>query len=117
MVVGIGVDLIEVERIRKILEKTPRFLTRIFTADEADYCLKKTNTHQHLAARFAAKEAFFKALGRRISWREVEVLNLPSGKPQIRFHSRDKLPFEEAHVSISHLAEYALAMVILEGQG
>lgn len=116
MVKGIGIDIIEVERIKKIAEKNPGFLQRIFTPQEISHCLKKRNKYQHLAARFAAKEAFFKALGRRINWKEVELFNLPSGKPRLEIKSKERFSFVEAHVSISHLAEYAVAAVILEGQ-
>lgn len=116
MVKGIGIDIIEVERIKKIAEKNPSFLQRIFTPQEISYCLKKRNKYQHLAARFAAKEAFFKALGRRISWKDVELFNFPSGKPQLEIKSKERFSFIEAHVSISHLSEYAVATVILEGK-
>ncbi len=116
MVKGIGIDIIEVERVKKIAEKNPKFLNRIFTSREVSYCLKKRNKYQHLAARFAAKEAFFKAIGKRISWKEVELFNLPSGKPQLEIKSKEKFSFVDAHVSISHLKEYAVAMVILEGE-
>ncbi|MBC8358101.1 MAG: holo-ACP synthase [Candidatus Aminicenantes bacterium] len=116
MVLGIGIDIIEVERVRKLVEKNPRFLQRIFTTQEINYCQKKRNKHQHLAARFSAKEAFFKAIGRRISWTDIELINLPSGKPQLKIKSKEKFPFKKIHVSISHLAEYAVAMVILEGE-
>ena len=113
MVKGIGIDIIEVERVKKLAEKNPRFLERIFTDREISYCVEKRNKYQHLAARFAAKEAFFKAIGRRTGWREVELINLPSGKPQLEIKSKERFSFEEAHVSISHLAEYAVATVIL----
>lgn len=116
MVKGIGIDMIEVERIKKIAEKNPNFLERIFTPREVSYCLGKRNKYQHLAARFAAKEAFFKAIGRRVSWKDVELLNAPSGKPQLEIRSKERFSFVEAHVSISHLKEYAVAMVILEGK-
>ena len=116
MVKGIGIDIIEVQRVKKIAEKNPKLLQRIFTSREINYCLKKRNKYQHLAARFAAKEAFFKAIGERISWTDVELFNLPSGKPQLKIKSKERFPFEEIHVSISHLAEYAVATVILEGK-
>ena len=90
MVKGIGIDIIEVERVKKIAEKNPKFLDRIFTSREVSYCLKKRNKYQHLAARFAAKEAFFKAIGKRISWKEVELFNLPSGKPQLEIKSKER---------------------------
>lgn len=114
MIVGIGVDIIEVERIRKLAEKSPRFLKRVYTLEEMRYCEGKKNRYQHLAARFAAKEAFFKALGRKIKWTDVGINNLPSGKPQLSILSKGIFPFDKAHVSISHLREYAVASVILE---
>lgn len=114
MIIGIGVDIIEVERIRKLAEKSPRFLKRVYTLEEMRYCEGKKNRYQHLAARFAAKEAFFKALGRKIKWTDVGINNLPSGKPQLSILSKDIFPFDEAHVTISHLREYAVASVILE---
>ena len=116
MVKGIGIDMIEVERIKKTAEKNPKFLEKIFTSNEVSYCLKKRNKYQHLAARFAAKEAFFKAIGRRINWKDVELINAPSGKPQLKIKSKERFSFVEADVSISHLKEYAIAMVILEGK-
>jgi holo-[acyl-carrier protein] synthase len=116
MVLGIGIDIIEVTRVRNLAEKKPRFLKRIFTSEEVEYCSKKKNSHQHLAARFAAKEAFFKALGKRIKWTDVELYNLPSGKPQLKIKDKERFSFTEVHVSVSHLAEYAAAMVVLEGK-
>ncbi len=109
-----GVDIIEVERIKKIAEKNPRFLKRVFTSQELQYCMGKKNKYQNLAARFAAKEAFFKALGKRISWTEVGVINLPSGKPCLEFTSQKKFSFQRAEVSLSHLKDYAIAVVVIE---
>ena len=114
MVLGIGIDIIEVARVKNLAEKNPRFLKRIFTAEEVEYCSKKKNSHQHLAARFAAKEAFFKALGKRIKWTDVKLYNLPSGKPMLKIRNKERFPFSEVHVSLSHLADYAAAMVVLE---
>ncbi len=114
MISGIGIDIIEVARVAKLSSKSPRFLERVFTAGEITYCLKKRNKYQHLAARFAAKEAFFKALGERISWKDVELVNLTSGKPVLKLKGKRRWPFKRTHVSVSHLAEYALAVVILE---
>lgn len=113
MVEGIGIDIIEVHRVKKLAEKNPRFLERIFTDREIRYCAEKRNKYQHLAARFAAKEAFFKAIGKRIGWRDVELINLSTGKPRLEIKSKERFSFEEVHVSISHLAEYAVATVIL----
>jgi len=116
MINGIGIDMIEVERIKKTAEKNPKFLERIFTSREVSYCLGKRNKYQHLAARFAAKEAFFKAIGRRTNWKDVELFNVPSGKPELEIKAKERFSFVEVHVSISHLKEYAVAMVILEGK-
>lgn len=116
MITGIGIDLIEVERIKKLIEKNPRFIPRIFTPQEIHYCQKKVNKYQHFAARFAAKEAFFKALGRRIKWKDVGLTNLSSGKPELEINAKEKFPFESAHVSVAHLSAYAVAMVILESK-
>jgi holo-[acyl-carrier protein] synthase len=113
MILGIGVDIIEVARIRKLTETNPRFLKRVFTETEIAYCFSKKNNHQHLAARFAAKEAFFKALGRKITWTDVGIINLSSGKPELEIRSKEKFPFGKADVSISHLQDYAVAVVVL----
>ncbi len=113
MIYGIGIDIIEVERIQSISEKNPKFLTRIFTETEIAYCSKMKNKYQHLAARFAAKEAFFKAIGRTIQWTDIGIKNLPSGKPMLEILSKEKFRFSEANVSISHIKDYAIATVIL----
>jgi holo-[acyl-carrier protein] synthase len=114
MITGIGIDIIEVERIKKLAEKSPRFLEKIFTPAEIAYCSKKKNKYQNYAARFAAKEAFFKALGKRVHWKDIKLVNLPSGKPRLELKNQKKWTFAKAHVSVSHLAEQAMAMVILE---
>ena len=117
MIVGIGVDIIEVERIQKIAEKSPRFLTRVFTTEEIQYCSGKKNKYQHLAARFAAKEAFFKALGKKIKWKDIGIVNLPSGKPELNLNAQEIFPFDRIHVSLSHIQDYAIATVVLEKRG
>jgi holo-[acyl-carrier protein] synthase len=114
MIDGIGVDIIEVARVKEIAEKNPRFLKRVFTSQELQYCMDKKNKYQNLAARFAAKEAFFKAIGKRISWTEVGVINLSSGKPCLEVTSQKKFSFQRAEVSLSHLKDYAIAIVVLE---
>jgi len=114
MIKGIGIDMIEIARVKRLAEKNSRFLERIFTSREAEYCLRKKNKYLHLAARFAAKEAFFKAIGKRIVWRDVELINLPSGKPQLEIKQKEQFAVDRVHVSISHLADYALAVVVLE---
>ena len=114
MVTGIGIDIIEVARLKKAAEAHARFLEKIFTAEEIRYCESMHNRYLHLAARFAAKESFFKALGRRISWTAVGVVNLPSGQPELVVTSQENLGFDRAKVSLSHIADYGLAMVVLE---
>lgn len=114
MIVGIGVDIIEVERVARLAGKSPRFLEKTFTPREIAYCSPKRNKYQNYAARFAAKEAFFKALGGRINWTDVELINRPSGQPELVVKGRARWPFDRAHVSISHLAAYAVAVVVLE---
>jgi holo-[acyl-carrier protein] synthase len=116
MIIGVGIDIIDVKRVKNLAEKNPRFLEKIFTPAEISYCLGKRNKYQHLAARFAAKEAFFKAIGRRTAWREVELFNRASGKPELEIKAKQRLSIEKAHVSISHLEEYAVAAVILESK-
>ena len=116
MITGVGIDIIEVGRIRNSVGKNPRFLQRIFTPQEITYCQGKKNKYQHLAARFASKEAFFKALGKRIKWTDVELVNLTSGKPQLNIKAKERLSFRQVHVSVSHLVDYAVAVVILEAE-
>ena len=107
-------DIIEVERIQKLAEKSPRFLARVFTSEEIKYSNGKKNKFQHLAARFAAKEAFFKALGKKIKWTDVGIINLPSGKPALDLRMEESFPFDRSYVSVSHLQDYAIAYVVLE---
>lgn len=114
MITGIGIDFIEVKRIRNLAERSPRFLEKIFTPAEIAYCSKKRYKYQNFAARFAAKEAFFKAVGRRLHWKDIELVNLPSGQPRLELKPGQKWPFTRTHVSVSHLAEHAMAIVILE---
>ena len=114
MVLGIGVDIIEVARVQKAIERNPRFVNRVFSATEIAYSEGKKTKFQHLAARFAAKEAFFKAIGRRVSWTAMETVNLESGQPQLHVLSGEDFGFSRAHLSLTHLAEYAIAVVVLE---
>ncbi|MFN2498805.1 MAG: holo-ACP synthase [Pyrinomonadaceae bacterium] len=124
MIVSIGIDIIEVARIREVLARTPRFTERVFTTAERAYCDSRgVVAAQHYAARFAAKEAALKALktGWRggISWQDVEIGSLESGAPFLTFHSETKRLFEAsgatvAHLSISHTTQHAIAQVVLE---
>ena len=118
----IGIDIVEINRIKKLCLSNERFLNKIYTVKELEYCLQKKNRHQHLAARFATKEAMFKALGTgwtgKIKWTDVELLNDEKGKPYLNFYGNVKELVEEknintAEVSLSHCNEYAIAQVLL----
>jgi holo-[acyl-carrier protein] synthase len=124
MIVGTGIDIAEVPRIRQAIERFgDRFLHRIFTAGEMHYCDSKANRMERYAARFAAKEAAMKALGtgwnHGVRWRDCEVTRMPGGRPTISFHGvaaefAARLGVKNAALSISHTAEQAIAQVILE---
>ena len=124
MIVGTGVDLAEVPRIRAAIERHgPRFIERIYTSLEIDYVERKANRFERYAARFAAKEAGMKALGTGwkggISWQDFEVANLPSGRPTLRLHggasrAAQQLGVRQISLSLTHTAELAMAHVILE---
>ena len=124
MIVSIGIDIIEVARIREVLLRTPRFRERVFTAAEREYCDSRgVVAAQHYAARFAAKEAALKALqtGWRggISWHDVEISSTESGAPVLILSGEVKRLMEQsgataAHLSMSHTTEHAIAEVILE---
>lgn len=124
MIVGTGVDITEVPRIREALERFgDRFLRRVFTPDEVRYCMGKPNAAERLAARFAAKEAGMKAIGtglrHGITWHDVEVVRLPGQRPSLRFSGRaaefaGRLGCKRTHLSLSHTKEHAIAFVILE---
>lgn len=124
MIVGTGIDIAEVPRIRQAMERFgDRFVHRIYTAGEIRYCDSKANRVERYAARFAAKEAAMKALGtgwnHGVRWRDCEVARLPGGRPTILFHGKAaeiaaKLGVKHAALSITHTAEQALAQVILE---
>lgn len=124
MIVSIGIDIIEVRRIREVLARTPRFAERVFTSAERAYCDGRgAVAAQHYAARFAAKEAALKALqtGWRggIGWQDVEIASHARGAPYLIFHGQVEELFERsgataAHLSLSHTSEHAIAEVILE---
>lgn len=124
MIVGTGIDIAEVPRIRRAIERFgDRFLHRIFTAGEMRYCDSKANRMERYAARFAAKEAAMKALGtgwnHGVRWRDCEVTRMPGGRPTLAFHGvaaefAARLGVKNAALSISHTAEQAIAQVILE---
>jgi holo-[acyl-carrier protein] synthase len=124
MIVGTGVDLAEVPRIRESIERFgDRFVSRIYTEREIAYVQKKANKYERYAARFAAKEAGMKALGtgwrRGIQWKDFEVANLPSGRPTLLLHGEaeriaQQMGVTTIHLSLTHTAENALAYVLFE---
>ncbi len=125
MIVSIGIDIVEVYRIRETIARTPRFVERVFTAGERAYCeAKGVAAAQSFAARFAAKEAFLKALKTgwrgKITWHDIEVVSDEDGVPSLNITGEartilKKLGAERIHLSISHTAEHAIAQVLLEG--
>jgi holo-[acyl-carrier protein] synthase len=124
MIVGSGIDLVEIERIQHSFDRYgERFLDRIYTKEEQAYCLRKHNAAESLAARFAAKEAAAKALGTGINhgvkWLEIEVLRAPGGRPSLAFHGRaaeyaKRLGVQNAVLSLTHSRDTAMASVVLE---
>ena len=127
MVIGIGIDLVEVARIaRMIEEKGDRALRRLFTAGEIEYAARRPHAAQHFAARFAAKEAAYKALSgddevaRAVGWRDVEVVPTADGRPTLAFHGpaarrAAEMGVTRALVTLTHTDGMAGAMVVLEG--
>lgn len=124
MVLSIGIDIVEVYRIREAVARTPRFAERVFTEAERQYCESKgAGAAQSYAGRFAAKEAFLKAIKTgwrgKIGWQEIEVETDADGVPSLRVSGEAKRIADERgataiHVSISHTAEHAVAQVLLE---
>jgi holo-[acyl-carrier protein] synthase len=121
MVIGTGIDIIEIERIDQTIKKWgDQFLNKIFTRQEISYCNDKAFNAQHYAVRFAGKEAFYKAASEHYSiqssWKAIEIANLENGKPIIILSDELKEQFKDIkiHLSLSHSANHAIAMVILE---
>lgn len=122
MIFGVGTDLVEISRIQHAIEKNPRFLQKVYTEKEICYCQRKKNPWQSFAARFAAKEAVSKAFGTglgKIGLTDIEVINLPSGQPQVVLYGAAKAfalqhGIERVHISLSHSEVYAIATAIIE---
>ena len=124
MIVGTGVDIAEVDRIRESIERFgERFLHRVFTDSEIEYCDRKAGRFESYAARFAAKEAGMKAIGtgwkRGVTWHDFEVANLPSGKPTLMLHGvaaevAARLGVKHIALSLTHTSQLGMAHVILE---
>ena len=124
MIVGTGIDISEPHRIQQAVGRYGRrFLERIFTPTEITYCERKRNKWERYAARFAAKEAAFKALGtgwrQGVRWRDVEVSNLPGGKPTLNLYGQarkfaDRQGVRNISLSMTHTGQFVLAQVIFE---
>ena len=113
--IRIGIDIVDVERIKRLSQQYGRrFLDRVFTEIEIDYSLgaRGERRYERLAARFAAKEAVIKALGRAVPFRSIEVENAPSGRPIVRCEFVD----EKIEASLSHTDRLAIAYVLIEGE-
>lgn len=119
MKIKTGVDIIEIERVKKSIEETEgKFCERVFTQKEIEYCeSKKAQKYQHYAARFAAKEAVFKAISFNLSnkydigWKDIEILNDDAGRPYVNILKTD-IRIVDIDISISHCKEYAVSSVI-----
>lgn len=124
MIKGTGIDIVEVDRIKRALEKGGRFKEFVFAAEEIEYCETKGSRFESYAGRFAAKEAFFKALGTgwqdNTAFYEVVICNDALGKPFIKLAGETKKVIEKPgtkiHLSISHTKSYATAIVVIEEQ-
>jgi holo-[acyl-carrier protein] synthase len=123
MVAGVGIDMIEIDRVAAKIEKGSGFRELVFSAKEIAYCELKADKYQHYAARFAAKEAFFKALGtgwlNGTSFNEVEISNNTDGKPELTLLGQTAAVLKEQgelkiSVSLTHLKTIASAIVIIE---
>jgi holo-[acyl-carrier protein] synthase len=124
MILGVGTDLIEIERVQQSLDRFgQRFMERVFTPGEVAYCQQKKHAAESFAARFAAKEAAAKALGtgiaRGISWREIEVRRSPGERPTLHLTGRaaeraDSMGVRHLQLSLTHSRDVAMAVVIAE---
>ena len=121
MIRGVGLDAVEIRRIEETIARWgERFLKKIFTQHEIEYCSSKKSPSQHFAVRFAAKEAFSKAIATGwtgiFEWRNVEVSNAPSGRPEIQTKGKlsDELSHSRIHLSLTHTETMAVAVVVIE---
>jgi holo-[acyl-carrier protein] synthase len=121
MVIGIGIDIIEIERIKKSIDDYgDSFLNKVYTINELEYCLSKHNKYQHFAARFAAKEAIYKALAsgwkKDASWKNIEIINEPTGLPTAKFFGKLKEFMGEdkdIKISMSHSDNYVTCVALI----
>lgn len=123
MIRGIGVDMVDIRRMERVIGTNSRFVEKVFAGSEIQYCEGRAKRAQHYAARFAAKEAFFKALGtgwrEGMGWQEIVVENDGLGKPSIRLTGKTLEIFKRRggtaiHLSLAHEKSYALAFVLIE---
>ena len=118
-IIGTGIDLVQIDKIKKAVSRwNNRFISRIYTSREINYCRKKKYAHFHFAARFAAKEAVRKALEERMDWKEVEIVNNGLGKPEVNLRGKAreigrKQGVNKIFLSISHDHDYALAQAMV----
>lgn len=121
MKISCGTDIIEIERIKDSIEETNnKFLNRVYTEKEIEYCeSKKAQRYQHYAARFAAKEAIFKAISIKledkysICWKDIEIINDSQGRPSVTLQGNIQKNIEQVDISLSHCKEYATANVLV----
>jgi holo-[acyl-carrier protein] synthase len=123
MIAGIGIDIIEITRVKKVIDNNPSFVRKIFSENEIQYCESKADPSLSFAVRFAAKEAFMKALGTgwnsEVSWVEIETVTDEKGKPELIISGKTYITLinkniVNCHLSLSHEKGYAVANVILE---
>lgn len=125
MKITCGTDIIEIDRIKKSVDdENKKFVNEIYSENEIEYCESKKNVkYQHYAARFAAKEAIFKAISNNLenkfelTWKDVEVINNKEGRPIVRFLNKVPKNLENIDISISHCKEFAVAMVTATWRG
>jgi holo-[acyl-carrier protein] synthase len=122
MIKGIGIDIIDIKRIKKIIKRYgDRFYTRILTEKEIEYCKSFSKPDLHFAGRFASKEAYSKSIGTGVSkdfrWKDIEILNDKRGKPYINHRVDNEYSKYKFEVSISHTDEYACAVVTCADNG
>lgn len=123
--IGIGIDVVEVSRIKSSLDEFgEKFLTRIFTETEREYCQKQKRPELHLAARFAAKEAIAKAfgtgIGKEVGWLDMEIIRRPSGEPEVKLAGAaaafaETKGVSQVMVSLTHAKHYAAANAVIMG--
>ena len=115
MSVGLGLDIVEIERVRAAIRRRPRLAARLFTERERSYAAAHRDDARRLAARFAAKEAVAKALGRSLSWHDVEVVNDAAGRPEAVLHgrARELAAGRRVLISLSHSQTHAAAVALI----